>query len=251
MLQDSVRCQYLNCWLFSSGTVGSRLGISFFPPGFSDLQLPEPQIIPAQSWIHKGHKPQLYFYFVIWRDPQRAVIHSESKPAGDWVWTQCKCSCVPPVLKCLSSGSFGWIGSENCPITAPASTLLVWISIRNGEKAKTSHLLAQLPPCGQSWYDKCWWHLKLNKDKKYNLNLISQIFLHLIDSFLCLSSQLLLSQSILKRTAGILVFQCLFLICCFCGWNHIFMNNKSLFFFFFKWNRNSEFRNRLKAKFGY
>lgn len=124
---------------------------SSFSPGCSDVQLPEPQIIPAQHQIHQGHKPQLYFAFVIWSAPQRAVTHPVSKPAGPWIWTQCKadrrvtlrvmwtfhasetgrtstkvvdalkCPVSPPTFE--SSGSFGIIGSENCPIVAP---LLHW-----------------------------------------------------------------------------------------------------------------------------
>lgn len=158
---------------------------------------------------------------------------------------------VPPVLNCLSSGIFGWIGSENCLITAPAATLLVWISVRNGENTKTLHVFAQMPPCGQCWYHKCWRHLtKTKKDNKYKLILIFQIFLRLIDSFPCifLTTIALAKHSKDNSRKPILFFQRLFLICCFCGWNRIFMNNKSLFFL--QWNRNSEFRNHPKAKAG-
>lgn len=40
--------------------------------------------------IHRGHRPQLCFAFVIWSAPQRAVTHPVSKPVGPRVWTQRK-----------------------------------------------------------------------------------------------------------------------------------------------------------------
>lgn len=62
--------------------VSGLLEESSFSPGCSDVQLPEPQIIPAQQQIHRGHRPPLYFAFLIWSDPQRAVPHPVSQPVG-------------------------------------------------------------------------------------------------------------------------------------------------------------------------
>lgn len=203
-----------------------------FSPGFSDLQLPEPQIIPAQRRIHRGRKAQAHFYFVTWSDPRGAVAHSEPPPVGDWLWTQSECSQVSRLSSIVCpQADLDDLGGRSVPLQP--LLLYCWCGLASEmeKKAKTQHMPAHRPPCGLSWYHKCWRHLTKRHKGKISSQKISSDFPPSAWSFSLssLTTVTFANHSKANSRKPILFSQRLFLICCFCGWNRIFMNNKSLF----------------------